>query len=756
MPREKSTPDKQKKIPFAVESMPMESFTENAYLQYSMYVILDRALPQLSDGLKPVQRRIVYAMSDLGLHAAAKYVKSARTVGDVLGKFHPHGDSACYDAMVLMAQPFSYRYPLVDGQGNWGAADEPKSFAAMRYTESRLTHYSQSLLSELGQGTVEWQPNYDGTREEPKFMPARLPNILLNGGSGIAVGMATDILPHNIREVVSACVRLLEAPKTTVEELCEHILGPDFPTEGEIITPQNELLEIYKTGNGSVRQRARYEQENGNIVINALPYQASGNRIQEQIAAQINAKKLPMVTDLRDESDHEYPTRLVLEPRSNRVDVDQLMNHLFATTDLEKSYRVNMNAIGLNGRPRVYNVKDMLAEWLTFRTETVRRRLQFRLDRVIKRLHILDGLLIAFLNIDEVIAIIRYEDEPKKEMIKRFKLSDAQAEAILELKLRHLARLEEIRIKEEQEGLEKERKGLERTLGSNTRLKTLVRNELLEDAEEFGDPRRSPITERQAAKALDQNALIPSESTTVILSTKGWIRAAKGHEVDARGLSYKSGDDYLQAARGKTNDILIAIDSTGRSYSMPAHSLPSARGFGEPLSSSLKPPLGATFGSILLGGAEDEYLVATNAGFGFVTKIENMHTKNKAGKTLIRVPAGGGVMSAQKVFEYEDDWIAIVTNIGRMLIFPLAELPVMPKGKGVKMINVPTAKFKSGEEFVSALTVFQERQKLVLYSGKRHITVKPAEFDNYLGQRAQRGKVLPRGFRKVNDIEAQD
>ncbi len=756
MPREKSTPDKQKQIPFAVESMPMESFTENAYLQYSMYVILDRALPQLSDGLKPVQRRIVYAMSDLGLHAAAKYVKSARTVGDVLGKFHPHGDSACYDAMVLMAQPFSYRYPLVDGQGNWGAADEPKSFAAMRYTESRLTHYSQSLLSELGQGTVEWQPNYDGTREEPKFMPARLPNILLNGGSGIAVGMATDILPHNIREVVSACVRLLEAPKTTVEELCEHILGPDFPTEGEIVTPQNELLEIYKTGNGSVRQRARYEQENGNIVINALPYQASGNRIQEQIAAQINAKKLPMVTDLRDESDHEYPTRLVLEPRSNRVDVDQLMNHLFATTDLEKSYRVNMNAIGLNGRPRVYNVKDMLAEWLTFRTETVRRRLQFRLDRVIKRLHILAGLLIAFLNIDEVIAIIRYEDEPKKELMKRFKLSDTQAEAILELKLRHLARLEEIRIKEEQEGLEKERKGLEKTLGSNARLKTLVRNELLEDAEEFGDPRRSPITERQAAKALDQNALIPSESTTVILSTKGWIRAAKGHEVDARGLSYKSGDDYLQAARGKTNDILIAIDSTGRSYSMPAHSLPSARGFGEPLSSSLKPPSGATFGSVLLGGAEDQYLVATNAGFGFVTKIENMHTKNKAGKTLIRVPAGGGVMSAQKVFEYEDDWVAIVTNIGRMLIFPLADLPVMPKGKGVKMINVPTAKFKSGDEFVSALTVFQERQKLVLYTDKRHVTVKPAEFDNYLGQRAQRGKVLPRGFRKVNDIEAQD
>ncbi|HEB82655.1 MAG TPA: DNA topoisomerase IV subunit A, partial [Gammaproteobacteria bacterium] len=556
-----------------VEKLPLSEFTERAYLDYSMYVIMDRALPFIGDGLKPVQRRIVYAMSELGLSASSKHKKSARTVGDVLGKYHPHGDSACYEAMVLMAQPFSYRYPLVDGQGNWGSPDDPKSFAAMRYTESRLGKYAEVLLSELGQGTVDWKPNFDGTLDEPETLPARLPNILLNGGTGIAVGMATDIPPHNLKEVASACVRLLEKPKSTIAELCEHIQGPDFPTEAEIITPRADIHAMYETGHGAIRQRAVYEMEDGAIIITALPYQVSGNKILEQIAAQMIAKKLPMVEDLRDESDHENPTRLVIMPRSNRVNIDELMAHLFATTDLERSYRVNMNMIGINGLPQVKNLKLLLGEWLKFRTTTVRRRLQWRLDKVNKRLHILEALLIAFLNIDEVIAIIREHDKPKPVLMKRFKISDAQAEAILELKLRNLAKLEEMKIRGEQEALEQEREQLEKILGSAARLKTLIRKEIMADAETYGDDRRSPIVEREAAQAMDETALISSDPITVVLSAKGWVRAAKGHEVEPEKLNYKAGDSFLAAARGKSNQMAVFLDSTGRAYTLPAHKL---------------------------------------------------------------------------------------------------------------------------------------------------------------------------------------
>ena len=749
----KSTPKNTKDDnPIQLGTLPMSEFTEKAYLHYSMYVILDRALPNIADGLKPVQRRIVYAMSDLGLHATAKFKKSARTVGDVLGKFHPHGDSACYEAMVLMAQSFSYRYPLIDGQGNWGSQDDPKSFAAMRYTESRLTRYAQLLLEELGQGTTDWTPNFDGTLDEPKLLPARLPNVLLNGGSGIAVGMATDIPPHNLREVVTACIRLLEEPKTTLEQICEHIKGPDFPTEAEIISTRQEIIEIYETGNGGLRQRAAWQSEGSDIVINALPYQVSGSKIQEQIAAQMLAKKLPMVSDLRDESDHENPTRLVIEPRSNRVDKDALMQHLFATTDLERSYRVNLNMIGLNGRPRVFNLKSLLAEWLEYRITTVRRRLQFRFDKVLARLHILEGLLVAFLNLDEVIRIIRNEDHPKKELIKRFKLSEIQADAILDTRLRHLAKLEEMKILGEQEELKKEANHLESLLKSKAKLKRLIRDELLADAEEYGDNRRSPIVERAAAKALDHNELVPAEPVTIVLSTKGWIRAAKGHDVEGDKLNFKSGDKYLCSVKGKTNDILISIDSNGRTYSIAAHGLPSARSFGEPLSSSCNPKPGATFQGLMIGNEKSEFLLATDAGYGFVAPLGELNTRNKAGKATLRVPDGANVLVPQSVMDFDDDWIAVVTNVGRLLIFTVGELTQLSKGKGIKLINIPTAKFKSGEESVIGATIFQEGNSLRVYSGKRYLNLKPADFDNYVGTRAQRGKFLPRGFRQVNSI----
>lgn len=738
--------------PPPLETLPLAEFTERAYLHYSMYVILDRALPHIADGLKPVQRRIVYAMSDLGLHAAAKFKKSARTVGDVLGKFHPHGDSACYEAMVLMAQPFSYRYPLIDGQGNWGSQDAPKSFAAMRYTESRLTRYAQLLLAELGQGTAEWQPNFDGTLQEPKLLPARLPNVLLNGATGIAVGMATDIPPHNLREVVDACILLLNNPAATLEEICEHIKGPDFPSEGEIITPAEELRAMYETGYGSLRQRAVWQKEGGDIVITALPYQVSGTKVQEQIAAQMTAKKLPMLADLRDESDHENPTRLVLEPRSNRVDAEALMRHLFATTDLERSYRVNLNVIGLDGRPAVLGLKALLSQWLQYRLATLTRRLQYRLDKVTARLHILDGLLIAYLNLDEVIRIIRNEDKPKPVLMARFDLDEAQTEAILELRLRQLAKLEEAKIRNEQRELTAEQARLYALLQSKRKLKNLMRDELLADAAEFGDARRSPLVARAAAKAMDVHALTPAETVTVILSQRGWIRAAKGTEVEAESLAYKSGDAFLCAVAGKTSELLLAIDSAGRAYTLAAHALPSARGFGEPLSSSFTPQAGARFCGLMMGGGDDEYLLATAAGYGFVARLAALQGNKKAGKAALRVAAdapGSGVLIPRRVFEYEDDWVGVITNAGRLLIFTVGELPRLSKGRGVKLISLPKAKGQTvAEEYIVDLAVFREGESLRISSGKRVLTLKPADFDRYVAARAKRGRMLPRGFRQ--------
>ncbi len=738
-----------------IETLPMSTFTEKAYLHYSMYVILDRALPFIGDGLKPVQRRIVYAMSELGLHAASKYKKSARTVGDVIGKFHPHGDSACYEAMVHMAQDFAYRYPLIDGQGNWGTADDPKSFAAMRYTESRLTRYAQTLLAELEQGTVDWQPNFDGTLNEPHMLPARLPNVLLNGTSGIAVGMATDIPPHNIREVVGACVRYLESSRVNVKELNEYIRGPDFPTEALIITPPEEILRMYETGAGSVRQRAVWTREGPDIIVTALPYQVSGSRILEQIAAQMNAKKLPLVTDLRDESDHENPTRLVIEPRSNRVDYEALMSHLFATTDLERSYRVNFNLIGLDGKPRVYNLKDLIRDWVGFRMETVRRRLEWRLDRVNKRLHILEGFLVAYLNLDEVIRIIREEDEPKPVLMQRFDLSETQTDYILDTRLRQLSRLEEMKIKGEQKELLREKEQLEKILASKTRLKRQVRDELLADAEEFGDPRRSPIEEQETARPIDQTELVPSDPVTVVLSRKGWVRAAKGHEVDPRELSFKSGDAYLHAARGRSNQSMVCIDSTGRTYSVPVHSLPSARSQGEPLSSRLTPPAGATFHGVMMGADEDLYLLGSDFGYAFIAPLGELHTKNRKGKAVLKVPPGAGVLPPQQIVNPEEDWLAIITTGGYLLVYLAGELPQMGKGKGVKMINIPSRKLKAGEEKIFAVVAFHESNHLVLHAGKRYLRLKPGDLEHYVGERGLRGRKLPRGFQQVRAVEVE-
>ena len=734
------------------ERMPVHEFTEKAYLNYSMYVILDRALPHIADGLKPVQRRIIYAMSELGLKAGAKYKKSARTVGDVIGKFHPHGDSACYEAMVLMAQPFTYRYPLVDGQGNWGSIDDPKSFAAMRYTESKLTAYADSLLSELGQGTVDWVPNFDGTLTEPRLLPARLPNILLNGTTGIAVGMATDIPPHNLREVASACMRLLESSKTSVNELCKHIKGPDFPTRAEIITAKSEIRDIYKSGNGSVRMRAVWEQEEGNVVITALPYQSSGAKILEQIAAQMQARKLPMLEDLRDESDHENPVRLVLVPRSNRVNLDELMSHLFATTDLERSYRINLNMIGSNGRPQVKDIKTILVEWLDYRTDTVKKRLQFRLDKVLAQVHILQGLMIAYLNIDEIIAIIRKEEKPRPVMMKRFKLSDQQAEAILELKLRKLARLEEVRIKAELDDLGKERKSLQLTLGSRQRLKTLVRKELEEDAKIFGDDRCSPLKQREEAKAIDETALIPTEPVTVILSGNGWVRSAKGHDIDPEALNYRAGDSFKAAVCGRSNQSALFLDSTGRCYSIPVRQLPSARSLGEPVASRLNPPEGASFEGVMLGAPDDIYLLGSNAGYGFLAKLEDLYTRNKNGKAIITIPKGGTVMIPSPVTSMKEDRIAAVSSSGRLLVIQASELPLLAKGKGLKIINIPSVKYKNREEYVVAIIAVPQDCSLNITAGQRKLVLKPAELENYAGERGRRGNMLPRGYRNVNRL----
>ncbi|OOZ09266.1 DNA topoisomerase IV subunit A [Solemya velum gill symbiont] len=735
-----------------LETQPLGQFTEKAYLDYSMYVILDRALPNIGDGLKPVQRRIAYAMSELGLSATAKFKKSARTIGDVLGKFHPHGDSACYEAMVLMAQGFSYRYPLVDGQGNWGSADDPKSFAAMRYTEARLAPYAKALLSELGQGTVDWQPNFDGTLEEPVVLPARVPNILLNGGSGIAVGMATDIPPHNLREVVAACIRLIESPKSTVSELMEDVQGPDFPTEAEIISTREELQKIYESGNGSVRMRATWEHEQGEVVVHALPYQVSGSKVMEQIAHQMRAKKMPWIEDLRDESDHENPTRLVIVPRSNRIDIERMMSHLFATTDLERSYRVNMNVIGINGRPQVKNLLTLLKEWLKFRFETVRRRLEHRLDKVNSRLHLLDGLLVAFLNLDEVIHIIRTEDEPKKVLMARFELSELQADYILDTRLRQLARLEEMKIRGEQEELAKERDKLEKTLGSKARMKTLIRKELEADAEEFGDDRRSQIVTREASEALDENALTPSEPITVVLSGKGWVRAAKGHEIDASTLNYKAGDHYLSSERMRTNQQAVFLDSTGRSYSLMAHSLPSARGQGEPLTGRLSPPAGASFVAVIGGAPEVWYLMASDAGYGYRVQLKDLHANKKAGKAVLKLPKNSVAMQPALIYSDEDRLVAI-TNDGHMLVFPVTELPAMSRGKGNKIISIPGKKSEAREEFVVAIACVPPGGQLKAISGKRHINLKQADLDAYSGERGRRGSKLPRGFQKIDAVE---
>lgn len=736
-----------------VEQIALRSYTQQAYLNYSMYVINDRALPSIGDGLKPVQRRIVYAMSELGLKASAKFKKSARTIGDVIGKFHPHGDSACYEAMVLMAQPFTYRYPLVDGQGNWGSQDDPKSFAAMRYTESRLRDYADVLLGELGQGTVDWKPNFDGTMDEPEILPARLPNVLLNGGSGIAVGMATDIPPHNLKEVASACIHLLDKPKATVKDLCKHIKGPDFPTEAELITPKADIEEIYNTGRGSLKARAAYEIESGEIVITALPYQVSGAKVLEQIANQMQKKKLPMVVDLRDESDHENPTRFVIVPRSNRVDLDGVMSHLYATTDLEKNYRVNFNMIGINKRPQVKDIRTLLSEWLQFRTVTVRRRLQHRLDKIVDRLHILEGLLIAFLNIDEVIAVIRNEDQPKPALMKKFKLSERQAEAILEIKLRQLAKLEEIKIKTEQKELSEERKRIEKLLNSAARLKTFIKKEIQADAERFGDERRTPLVEREEAKAFSETELMSTEPVTIVLSERGWVRAAKGHEVDPASLQYKSGDSYKLSARGKSNQPAIFMDSTGRAYSLAAHSLPSARGQGEPLSGRVNPPSGATFEGVLIGNDDEDVLLASDAGYGFVAKLGDLVSKNKAGKAVLRAPKGARCLPAITVNDYDNDLILAISNEGRMLMFPLKELPRLAKGKGNKILSIPSARVADRLEFVVALTVLSAEDTLRVHAGRRHHNLKPADLEHYRGERGRRGNKLPRGFQNVDRIE---
>lgn len=739
-----------------MEQLPLRSFVEQSYLNYSMYVINDRALPHLGDGLKPVQRRIIYAMSELGLKNSAKHKKSARTIGDVIGKFHPHGDSACYEAMVLMAQPFSYRYPLVDGQGNWGSPDDPKSFAAMRYTESRLQHYADVLLGELGQDTVDWKLNFDGELEEPVLLPARLPNILLNGGSGIAVGMATDIPPHNLREVADACVHLLDNPNASLDDLSAFIKGPDFPTAAEIITPAADIRAMYASGKGMVKCRAVYHKEDGDIIISALPYQVSGSKVLEQIAAQMQKKKLPMIADLRDESDHENPTRIVIVPRSNRVDLGAVMGHLFATTDLEKSYRINLNMIGTDGAPRVKNLLTILQEWLAFRTSTVTRRLQHRLDKILARLHILEALLVAYLNIDEVIRIIRTEDKPKPVLMERFTLSDKQAEAILDLKLRNLAKLEEMEIRGEQEALESERIQLQLTLQSKSRMKTLIKKELAADAATFGDERRSALVQREEAQAFSENELLSTEPVTVILSEAGWVRTAKGHEVDPAAMQYKSGDKLKLAVKGRSNQSVVFFDSTGRTYAVLAHTLPSARGMGEPLTGRVNPPSGATFEGVIIDDPQSMYLIGSDAGYGFVTRFENLLSKNRAGKAVLNLPKGSRVLAPTPVGTQQEDEVVALTNEGRMLMFKLAELPELSKGKGNKIIGIPSARVAAREEYVVAYAVLVAGQTLMVHSGKRFLKLSLEDLEHYRGERGRRGNKLPRGFQKVDRVEVQD
>jgi len=730
-----------------IERQSVGVYSERAYLNYSMYVILDRALPFIGDGLKPVQRRIIYAMSELGLKSTAKFKKSARTVGDVLGKFHPHGDSACYEAMVLMAQPFSYRYPFIDGQGNWGAPDDPKSFAAMRYTESKLSPYADLLLSEINLGTVKWTDNFDGTIQEPQQLPAQIPNLLLNGTSGIAVGMATDVPPHNLIEIITACIKLLEKPSTDLDQLIKILPAPDYPTNAYIVNSRDELYQMYETGNGSVKMRASYIKDDGEIVIEALPYQTSGAKVIMQIAAQMRNKKLPLVEDLRDESDHENPTRIVIVPRSNRVDCDQLMLHLFATTDLEKNYRVNMNVIGLDGKPQVKPLIPLLKEWLQFRTQVVINRLQFRLNKILERLHILEGLLVAYLNIDEVIAIIRREEKPKPVLIKRFKLSEIQTEAILELKLRHLAKLEEIKIKGEEESLGKERKKIELLLSSETRLKTFIKKELRVIVEEFGDQRRCQIiSDVPTAQAFNVQDMVPAENVTVVLSEKGWVKAAKGHEIDPISLNYKAGDTYLQDAKGKSNKMAFFMDSTGRSYTLLASSLPSARGQGEPLTGRLTPSIGAEFIDLVMGDDDQLVLLASDVGYGFISNLGNLKSKTKSGKNSITLPNKSKVMKIVLIEDLESQYVAVATNRGRLLIFPITELPILSKGKGNKLIQIPATDLTARKEIVTGLCALNETQKLRVYYGKRKTLYKSEDWMHFVSHRARRGKELRPGY----------
>ena len=735
------------------EQLPLREYAERAYLDYSMYVVLDRALPFIGDGLKPVQRRIIYAMSELGLNAGSKPKKSARTVGDVIGKYHPHGDSACYEALVLMAQPFSYRYPLIEGQGNFGSTDDPKSFAAMRYTESKLTPIAEVLLGEINHGTTDWTPNFDGTLEEPTWMPARLPHLLLNGTTGIAVGMATDVPPHNLNEIVSALLHLLDDPDATVADLCEHVKGPDYPSFAEIITAPADLRTLYETGYGSVRARATYFKESTNIVINALPFQVSPSKVIEQIAAQMRAKKLPWLEDIRDESDHANPVRVVLVPRSNRVDADQLMGHLFATTDLERSYRVNLNVIGLDGRPQVKNLKTLLAEWLQFRSTTVTRRLNHRLQKVERRLHLLDGLLIAFLNLDEVIRIIRSEDDAKPALIARFALSEEQAEYILDTRLKQLARLEEMKIRGEQDELAKERDKIVAILASPAKLKKLIRDELVADAKKFGDDRRSPLVQRGAAQAIDETELVPSEPMTVVLSEKGWIRAAKGHDMDPSTLSYRDGDALLGAVRARSTQQVAFLDSEGRAYSTLIHTLPSARGNGEPLTGRFSPAPGSAFMTLASGENNTRFVLASTHGYGFVTRFENLTGRNKAGKAMLNLTSGSKVLIPAVVANPDTDRIVAVTSSGNLLAIPANELPELDKGKGNKIIDIPKAKLAT--ERVVAVVAVGPGNTLLVRSGARTMNLSFKDLDTYLGTRATRGHLLPRGWQKVEGLAVE-
>ncbi len=728
----------------ATESRSVAEFTEQAYLNYAMYVIMDRALPHISDGLKPVQRRIVYAMSELGLKNSGKPKKSARTVGDVLGKYHPHGDSACYEAMVLMAQPFSYRYPLVEGQGNWGSPDDPKSFAAMRYTEAKLSAYSDVLLSELGQGTVDWQDNFDGSLKEPVTLPARLPNILLNGTTGIAVGMATDIPPHNLREVVKGTIALLKNPQLNDAKLASFIPAPDLPTHAEIISSPEELLKIQMTGRGSYRMRSVYHVDKGEIIITALPYQVSGNKVLTQIADQMQAKKLPLITDLRDESDHENPTRLVIELRSNRVDADAVMSHLFATTELESSYRVNMNMIGADGRPQVKSIREILLEWLEIRQSTVRRRLNYQLDKIDRRLHILAGLLIAYLDIDTVIKIIREEDKPKPALIAHFGIDEIQAEAILELKLRHLARLEEMEIRTEQDELAAQAAKLRDQLNNPESLKSLIIDELQADAKLHGDDRRSPIVKRAEATALKESDLMPAEAITVVLSQAGWIRAAKG-DIDATSLNYRAGDQYLTHCAGKSNQRVFVLDSSGRSYALPASTLPSARSLGEPLTTKLNPPTGSRFVDLMMGDEQQTIVLASSQGYGFVSSVGNLDTNAKAGKALVNLSEGSELMPLI-VIPPQADQLAVLSSSGRLLIFTLADLPVMGKGKGNKLMALDKT------EHIQAMVAFNAQSVLAIEAGARTLSIKGNDLSHYTSKRGLRGHLLPRGYQKVSSM----